>query len=118
MEVFHCLTDASVEIPAYNGLCDESPPELKVCSQVLGAWAMGAEVSKASAVSIILKIDVQFSNRSIFVLPQPLTLPPEAGYPIGGPGYNQYVRIEMHYNNPMLKPSKFVFYCKVFQKYL
>jgi len=76
MEVFHCLTDVNVEIPLYSGPCDSTPPEVKVCSRVIGAWAMGAE---------------------------PLTYPKEAGFPIGGPDFNPYVRLEMHYNNPELK---------------
>jgi dopamine beta-monooxygenase len=76
MEVFHCLTDASVQIPLYAGVCDNSPFETKVCSRVIGAWAMGAD---------------------------PLTYPQVAGFPIGGVDFNPYVRLEMHYNNPELK---------------
>ncbi|OXA62477.1 Tyramine beta-hydroxylase [Folsomia candida] len=76
MEVFHCLADVNVEIPLYAGPCDQSPKEIRVCSKVIGAWAMGAE---------------------------PLTYPKEAGYPIGGTDFNPYVRLEMHYNNPALK---------------
>ncbi len=29
-----------------------------------------------------------------------MTLPEEAGYPIGGEGFSQYVMLEVHYNNP------------------
>lgn len=82
MEVFHCLTDSTVEIPLYAGPCEKSPQEVKVCSKVIGAWAMGAE---------------------------PLTYPQEAGYPIGGKEFNPYVRLEMHYNNPGLKSGEFIF---------
>jgi dopamine beta-monooxygenase len=64
-----------------QGPCDQSPKELKVCSKVIGAWAMGAE---------------------------PLTYPIVAGYPIGGEGFNPYVRLEMHYNNPELKSGTFI----------
>ncbi|CAL8069880.1 unnamed protein product [Orchesella dallaii] len=73
MEVFHCSVDPHKSIPMYAGPCDESPPELSVCSRVIGAWAMGAE---------------------------PLSYPADAGLAIGGPDFNPYVRLEMHYNNP------------------
>lgn len=76
MEVFHCFTNPSVSIPSYAGPCDASPPELTVCSRVIGAWAMGAE---------------------------PLRYPVEAGLPIGGSDFNPYVRLEMHYNNPGMR---------------
>ena len=80
MEVFHCETGVGVEMPAYSGPCDRSPKEISVCSRVIGAWAMGAE---------------------------PLRYPEEAGFPIGGPDFNLYVRLEMHYNNPELKAGSF-----------
>lgn len=76
MEVFHCETDVDVEIPMYNGDCDQLPAEAKVCSRVISLWAMGASA---------------------------FTYPPEAGLPIGGPEYNPYVRLEVHFNNPTLK---------------
>lgn len=76
MEVFHCLTDSKVVIPSYAGPCNAAPPELSVCSRVIGAWAMGAE---------------------------PLKYPLEAGLPIGGEDFNPYLRLEMHYNNPGLR---------------
>lgn len=73
MEVFHCETDANIEIPLYNGDCEQLPAAAKVCSKVMALWAMGAST---------------------------FTYPPEAGLPIGGPGYNPYVRLEVHFNNP------------------
>lgn len=30
----------------------------------------------------------------------------EAGLPIGGPDYNRFVMLEVHYNNPELKAGK------------
>ncbi|KAH8386946.1 hypothetical protein KR093_003733, partial [Drosophila rubida] len=76
MEVFHCETEASVEIPLYNGDCEQLPAEAKVCSKVMALWAMGAST---------------------------FTYPPEAGLPVGGDGYNPYVRLEVHFNNPELQ---------------
>lgn len=73
MEVFHCNTEANVEIPMYNGDCDNLPEQAKVCSKVISLWAMGA---------------------SIF------TYPIETGLPIGGKDYNPYIRLEVHFNNP------------------
>lgn len=73
MEIFHCETDVNVEIPLYEGDCDESPPEVKVCSKVISLWAMGASA---------------------------FTYPEETGLPIGGKDYNPYIRLEVHYNNP------------------
>ncbi|KAH8290022.1 hypothetical protein KR044_000465 [Drosophila immigrans] len=76
MEVFHCETEPHVEIPLYNGDCEQLPVEAKVCSKVMALWAMGAST---------------------------FTYPPEAGLPIGGDGYNPYVRLEVHFNNPELQ---------------
>lgn len=75
MEVFHCDTEAHVEIPLYNGDCDNLPPEAEVCKRVISLWAMGAST---------------------------FTYPKEAGLPVGGPDYNPYVRLEVHFNNPDL----------------
>lgn len=79
MEVFHCDTDPSVEIPLYDGNCDSLPPAAKVCSKVIALWAMGAST---------------------------FTYPKEAGLPIGGKDFNPYVRLEVHFNNPDLKHGK------------
>uniref|UniRef100_A0A1B0D5V1 Uncharacterized protein n=1 Tax=Phlebotomus papatasi TaxID=29031 RepID=A0A1B0D5V1_PHLPP len=75
MEVFHCDTDPSVEVPTYNGDCLNAPSETKVCSKVSSLWAMGAST---------------------------FTYPPETGLPIGGKDYNPYMRLEVHFNNPDL----------------
>lgn len=76
MEVFHCETDVNVQIPLYSGDCDNLPAAAKVCNRVISLWAMGASA---------------------------FTYPPDAGLPIGGPEYNPYIRLEVHFNNPMLK---------------
>ncbi|KAJ8300513.1 hypothetical protein KUTeg_022032 [Tegillarca granosa] len=62
----------------YNGpgMAEGKPPELAACRKVIGAWAMGAKA---------------------------LSLPNEAGTPIGGPWFSKYVLLEIHYNNPELK---------------
>lgn len=73
MEIFHCETDVDVEIPLYEGNCDDMPKEAKVCSRVISLWAMGAST---------------------------FTYPKQAGLPIGGPNYNPYIRLEVHFNNP------------------
>ena len=46
IEVYHCDVAAGVELPLYQGPCDERPADspTQACSQVIGAWAMGAEV--------------------------------------------------------------------------
>jgi len=75
MEVFHCNTDPDVVIPLYNGDCQFLPSEAKVCSKVISLWAMGAST---------------------------FTYPKETGLPIGGKDYNPYIRLEVHYNNPLL----------------
>jgi len=76
MEVFHCVASPSTEFPMYSGSCDDSPSEIRVCSRVIAAWAMGAEA---------------------------MHYPKEVGYPIGGPDFNPYLRLEIHYNNPKKK---------------
>nr|BAO52001.1 tyramine beta-hydroxylase [Gryllus bimaculatus] len=75
MEVFHCEAPAGEEVPGYDGPCfaAERPAPTQVCKRVLAAWAMGA---------------------------LPFSYPEEAGLPIGGPDYNLYVMLEVHYNNP------------------
>ncbi|KAA0188986.1 hypothetical protein HAZT_HAZT006497 [Hyalella azteca] len=75
MEVFHCEFTPDKEVPLYQGLCHDSkrPPEIDVCKRVLAAWAMGANS---------------------------FTYPAEAGLPLGGPDFNPFVMLEVHYNNP------------------
>ncbi|XP_045463674.1 tyramine beta-hydroxylase isoform X2 [Harmonia axyridis] len=77
MEVFHCLAPANDQIPLYEGSCFsvERPAGTQVCKRVLAAWAMGAG---------------------------PFTYPEEASLPLGGPDFNQYIMLEIHYNNPEL----------------
>lgn len=79
MEVFHCETDVDVEIPLYNGDCNQLPEEAKICNRVISLWAMGANA---------------------------FTYPKEAGLPIGGANYNPFIRLEVHFNNPELKSGK------------
>lgn len=73
MEIFHCDTGENVQIPFYNGDCNDIPKEAKVCSKVITLWAMGAST---------------------------FTYPKETGLPIGGINYNPYIRLEVHFNNP------------------
>ena len=75
MEVFHCTSDdANVEFPLWSGPCgsDEAPEKLVQCKKVLAAWAIGAG---------------------------PFTYPQEAGLKFGGHDFNQFVMLEVHYNN-------------------
>ncbi|CAB0007638.1 unnamed protein product, partial [Nesidiocoris tenuis] len=74
MEFFHCEVSKGT-IPQYSGPCDDKPAELKACSKVITAWAMGAT---------------------------PFIYPKEAGLPIGGPDYTMYAMLEIHYNNPSM----------------
>lgn len=79
MTVFHCETDADVQIPLYDGNCQQLPEEAKICNRVIALWAMGATA---------------------------FTYPKEAGLPIGGANYNPFIRLEVHFNNPELKTGK------------
>uniref|UniRef100_A0ABM5F5Y1 Dopamine beta-hydroxylase n=2 Tax=Pogona vitticeps TaxID=103695 RepID=A0ABM5F5Y1_9SAUR len=75
MEVFQC--DAHFQtFPHYNGPCDSKmkPERLNYCRHVLAAWAMGA---------------------------QAFYYPEEAGLAFGGPGSSKYLRLEVHYHNPL-----------------
>jgi dopamine beta-monooxygenase len=38
MEVFHCEAPADVEIPLFEGNCDDLPEEAKVCNKVMALW--------------------------------------------------------------------------------
>ncbi|KAK9881470.1 hypothetical protein WA026_016354 [Henosepilachna vigintioctopunctata] len=75
MEVFHCFAPANEKVPLYEGSCfsPKRPPQTQVCKRVLAAWAMGAG---------------------------PFTYPDEASLPLGGPDFNPYIMLEIHYNNP------------------
>ncbi|KAB0792293.1 hypothetical protein PPYR_14252 [Photinus pyralis] len=75
MEVFHCIAPPEEEIDLYSGSCfaPERPKSTQVCKRVIAAWAMGAT---------------------------PFVYPEEAGLPFGGPTFNPYIMLEIHYNNP------------------
>ncbi|NXA34878.1 DOPO hydroxylase, partial [Eudromia elegans] len=76
MEVFQCAAEQG-RVPRYNGPCDAKmkPAQLNVCRHVLAAWAMGA---------------------------QAFYYPEEAGLAFGGPGSSRYLRLEVHYHNPLV----------------
>ncbi|OXB69054.1 hypothetical protein ASZ78_009530 [Callipepla squamata] len=76
MEIFQCTAEFD-SIPHYNGLCDSKmkPERLNYCRHVLAAWAMGA---------------------------QAFYYPEEAGLAFGGPGSSRYLRLEVHYHNPLI----------------
>ncbi|XP_061656788.1 dopamine beta-hydroxylase [Syngnathoides biaculeatus] len=74
IEVFECSLD---DVPQYSGSCDDKmvPANLNFCRHVLAAWAMGAEA---------------------------FYYPPDAGLPIGGKRSSRFLRLEVHYHNPLL----------------
>uniref|UniRef100_A0AAQ5YUQ4 Dopamine beta-hydroxylase n=1 Tax=Amphiprion ocellaris TaxID=80972 RepID=A0AAQ5YUQ4_AMPOC len=76
IEVFECSPDVR-EVPDYSGSCDDKmkPGKLNFCRHVLAAWAMGAEA---------------------------FYYPPDAGLPMGGPGSSRFLRLEVHYHNPLI----------------
>eukprot|EP00064_Thunnus_orientalis_P008424 superscaffoldBa00000999_g8447 len=76
IEVFECSPDVR-NVPEYSGSCDDKmkPGKLNSCRHVLAAWAMGAEA---------------------------FYYPPDAGLPMGGPGSSRFLRLEVHYHNPLL----------------
>ncbi|NXU50434.1 DOPO hydroxylase, partial [Turnix velox] len=76
MEVFQCAAEFDT-FPHYNGACDSKmkPDKLNYCRHVLAAWAMGA---------------------------QAFYYPKEAGLAFGGPGSSRYLRLEIHYHNPLV----------------
>nr|XP_046163418.1 dopamine beta-hydroxylase-like [Oncorhynchus gorbuscha] len=76
MEVFECSPEMST-VPQYSGSCDSKmkPASLNYCRHVLAAWAMGA--------------------KSFYY-------PTDAGLPLGGPASSRFLRLEVHYHNPLL----------------
>lgn len=76
IEVFECAPDVR-DVPEYSGSCDDKmkPGKLNFCRHVLAAWAMGAEA---------------------------FYYPPDAGLPMGGPGSSRFLRLEVHYHNPLI----------------
>ncbi|XP_053500872.1 LOW QUALITY PROTEIN: dopamine beta-hydroxylase-like [Ictalurus furcatus] len=76
MEVFECSPHMD-SVPQYSGSCDSKmkPTKLNSCRHVLAAWALGAE---------------------------PFYYPSDAGLPLGGKGSSRFLRLEVHYHNPLL----------------
>uniref|UniRef100_A0A672IZT8 Dopamine beta-hydroxylase n=1 Tax=Salarias fasciatus TaxID=181472 RepID=A0A672IZT8_SALFA len=76
IEVFECAPDIR-DVPQYSGSCEDKmkPGKLNYCRHVLAAWAMGAEA---------------------------FYYPPDAGLAMGGPGSSRFLRLEVHYHNPLL----------------
>ncbi|XP_069862840.1 dopamine beta-hydroxylase [Dipodomys merriami] len=75
MEVFQCAAEFET-FPLFSGPCDSKmkPERLNYCRHVLAAWALGAKA---------------------FYYPE------EAGVAFGGPGSSRYLRLEVHYHNPL-----------------
>ncbi|XP_012520163.1 PREDICTED: dopamine beta-hydroxylase [Propithecus coquereli] len=75
MEVFQCAAEFD-SFPHFSGRCDSKmkPDRLKYCRHVLAAWALGAKA---------------------FYYPE------EAGVVFGGPGSSRFLRLEVHYHNPL-----------------
>ncbi|XP_004593508.2 dopamine beta-hydroxylase [Ochotona princeps] len=75
MEVFQCSAEFE-SFPHFSGPCDSKmkPERLNYCRHVLAAWALGAKA---------------------FYYPE------EAGLAFGGPGSSRYLRLEVHYHNPL-----------------
>ncbi|XP_003941430.1 dopamine beta-hydroxylase [Saimiri boliviensis] len=80
MEVFQCPPEMD-SVPYFSGPCDSEtkPSNLSYCRRVLAAWALGAEA---------------------FYYPE------EAGLAFGGPGSSRYLRLEVHYHNPLVKEGQ------------
>nr|XP_024108152.2 dopamine beta-hydroxylase isoform X1 [Pongo abelii]XP_054376834.1 dopamine beta-hydroxylase isoform X1 [Pongo abelii] len=76
MEVFQCAPEMD-NVPHFSGPCDSKmkPDRLNYCRHVLAAWALGAKA---------------------FYYPE------EAGLAFGGPGSSRYLRLEVHYHNPLV----------------
>ncbi|XP_018419215.1 PREDICTED: dopamine beta-hydroxylase [Nanorana parkeri] len=75
MEVFQCSEDYDT-IPHYSGPCDSKmkPERINYCRHVLAAWAMGAK---------------------------PFYYPQDAGLAFGGTRSSRFLRLEVHYHNPL-----------------
>ncbi|XP_037653314.1 dopamine beta-hydroxylase [Choloepus didactylus] len=75
MEVFQCAAEFE-SFPHFSGPCDSKmkPSRLNYCRHVLAAWALGAKA---------------------FYYPE------EAGLAFGGAGSSRYLRLEVHYHNPL-----------------
>ncbi|KAF0876080.1 dopamine beta-hydroxylase [Crocuta crocuta] len=76
MEVFQCAAQFET-FPRFSGPCDSKmkPQRLNYCRHVLAAWALGAKA---------------------FYYPE------EAGLAFGGAGSSRFLRLEVHYHNPLM----------------
>ncbi|XP_040298748.1 dopamine beta-hydroxylase isoform X2 [Bufo bufo] len=75
IEVFQCSEEYDT-FPHYSGPCDSKmkPHRLDYCRHVLAAWAMGA---------------------------QAFYYPDDVGLAFGGPRSSRFLRLEVHYHNPL-----------------
>nr|XP_017517844.2 dopamine beta-hydroxylase [Manis javanica] len=75
MEVFQCAAEFE-SFPQFSGPCDSKmkPDRLNYCRHVLAAWALGAKA---------------------FYYPE------ETGLAFGGAGSSRFLRLEVHYHNPL-----------------
>uniref|UniRef100_A0A8C7BUC4 Dopamine beta-hydroxylase n=1 Tax=Neovison vison TaxID=452646 RepID=A0A8C7BUC4_NEOVI len=75
MEVFQCSAQFE-RVPPFSGPCDSKmkPDQLNYCRHVLAAWALGAKA---------------------FYYPE------EVGLAFGGAGSSRFLRLEVHYHNPL-----------------
>jgi len=125
MEVFHCESSADNRIPLYSGPCfsEKRPYKTQVCKKVMAAWAMGAapfvypEVMNQQIYLLIFRsthaqirsretiLYFRISMSTVIIICSVLCILPwqEAGLPIGGPDFNSYIMLEVHYNNPGLR---------------
>ncbi|XP_035825847.1 dopamine beta-hydroxylase-like [Aplysia californica] len=79
MEVFHCPLDKGSSIPYFSGpgLGEGKPHGLEVCREVIGAWAMGAEVT--CPVPIFVSRDGRMDTSGIRFYVTSQLRPQEAG---------------------------------------
>ncbi|KAH3798089.1 hypothetical protein DPMN_151679 [Dreissena polymorpha] len=58
MEVFHCEVPSNQIVPFYSGpgQSEGKPKELEACRKVIGAWAMGATVSKVDSMGTVCRL--------------------------------------------------------------
>ena len=100
MELFHCEAPVNEIMPEYRGSCtaEDRPEVTRVCKRVLAAWAYGAGPFVYPQVTSIQLVSTRALNKISHLIHLQ-----EAGLPIGGPDFNPFVMLEVHYNNPAVR---------------
>ena len=111
MELFHCPAPASAPAPPedapplWAGSCDDpaAPPQLARCKKVRLWLFSNIYIEYLQYLHRLSTISTLKVLAAWAIGAGPFSYPAEAGLAIGGPGFSEFVMLEVHYNNPGLR---------------